>query len=32
MLSEDDWLAEVTIHLEGGQLDRLASRAAQYFG
>jgi len=32
MVSDDDWRAEVRIHLEAGQLDQLASRAAQYFG
>jgi hypothetical protein len=32
MLSNGDWLAQVTIHLEAGQLDRVASAAALYFG
>jgi len=31
-LDEDDWLAESSVHLEAGQLERLASRAADYFG
>jgi hypothetical protein len=32
MLHEDDWLAETSLHLEAGQLERLASAAALYFG
>jgi len=32
MLAQDDWLAEVNIHLEAGQLDRIAIAAARYFG
>ena len=32
LLVENDWLAEVNIHLEAGQLDQIASAAAGYFG
>lgn len=29
---ESDWMAAQSIHIEAGQLDELASRAAAYFG
>jgi hypothetical protein len=29
---EDDWRAELSLHLEAGQLERIASDAARYFG
>lgn len=32
MVTADDWRAEVNLHLEAGQLDRIAREAAEYFG
>lgn len=32
MVLEDDWRVEADLHLEAGQLDRLADAAAEYFG
>ena len=32
LLAEDDWRAEVALHLEAGGLERLAGHAAQFFG
>ena len=32
MAVDDDWRVEATLHLEAGQLDRLATEATAYFG